>query len=142
MDEFPFDACGHWLIAGGTFALYSKLCRNMNIGILSRKYSNSNSGFSPSILHNGTKEQSALGKFFERSIVARRVLLFIAILGMCMLIGDGILTPAISGLVQCHLTFQQFWCSFCLYWFSFSFEILIFSSVSNVWNTRTLPFCP
>ncbi|PON79234.1 Potassium transporter [Parasponia andersonii] len=81
---------------GGTFALYSKLCRNMNIGILSRKYSNSNSGFSPSILHNGTKNKSALGKFFERSVIARRVLLFIAILGMCMLIGDGILTPAIS----------------------------------------------
>ncbi|KAF4353974.1 hypothetical protein F8388_011142 [Cannabis sativa] len=72
---------------GGTFALYSKLCRNMNIGIVSRKYSNSN---------NDLKNQSALGMFFERSIVARRVLLFIAILGMCMLIGDGILTPAIS----------------------------------------------
>jgi KUP system potassium uptake protein len=35
--------------------------------------------------------------FFESSIVARRVLLFVAILGMCMLIGDGILMPAISG---------------------------------------------
>ncbi|GJN33844.1 hypothetical protein PR202_gb22470 [Eleusine coracana subsp. coracana] len=39
---------------------------------------------------------SKLGKFFERSITARRVLLFMAIMGMCMLIGDGILTPAIS----------------------------------------------
>ncbi|KAK7845039.1 putative potassium transporter 17 [Quercus suber] len=34
--------------------------------------------------------------FFESSIVARRVLLFVAMLGMCMLINDGILTPAIS----------------------------------------------
>ncbi|XP_010105524.2 probable potassium transporter 17 [Morus notabilis] len=74
---------------GGTFALYSLLCRNMNIGIISRKQSSS-------IVPNGRRKQSALGKFFEKSIIAKRVLLFIAILGMCMLIGDGILTPAIS----------------------------------------------
>lgn len=36
-------------------------------------------------------------KVFRKSIVARRLLLFITVLGMCMLIGDGILTPAISG---------------------------------------------
>lgn len=81
---------------GGTFALYSLLCRNMNLGLHSSKYSNSNSSISQSILQDRTKKQSTLGKFFERSVVARRVLLFIAMLGMCMLIGDGILTPAIS----------------------------------------------
>ncbi|KAH7515440.1 hypothetical protein FEM48_Zijuj10G0026500 [Ziziphus jujuba var. spinosa] len=81
---------------GGTFALYSLLCRNLNIGILSPKHANSNSSVTPSQLNGGTEKQSSLGKFFERSIVARRVLLFIAILGMCMIIGDGILTPAIS----------------------------------------------
>ncbi|KAL5554677.1 hypothetical protein UlMin_042078 [Ulmus minor] len=81
---------------GGTFALYSLLCRNMNIGILAPKYSNSNSSFSSSVFHDSVETKSRLGKFFEKSIIARRVLLFIAILGMCMLIGDGILTPAIS----------------------------------------------
>ncbi|KAH9794272.1 putative potassium transporter 17 [Citrus sinensis] len=44
----------------------------------------------------GEENKSRLGKFFEKSILARRILLFIAMLGMCMLIGDGILTPAIS----------------------------------------------
>ncbi|XP_031384196.1 probable potassium transporter 17 isoform X2 [Punica granatum] len=79
---------------GGTFALYSLLCRNMNIGILKSKRVDSNSN----ILRNTlpAEKQTRLAKFFERSIVARRVLLFIAMLGMCMLIGDGILTPAIS----------------------------------------------
>ncbi|KAI9169605.1 hypothetical protein LWI28_014762 [Acer negundo] len=72
---------------GGTFALYSLLCRNMNIGFLSPKNIASNSS---------AANKSRLGKFFEKSIVARRILLFIAMLGMCMLIGDGILTPAIS----------------------------------------------
>eukprot|EP00258_Populus_trichocarpa_P007649 XP_002312488.3 probable potassium transporter 17 isoform X2 [Populus trichocarpa] len=81
---------------GGTFALYSLLCRNMNIGILSSKQVQTNSSFSHSVLHEGTENKSRLGIFFERSIVARRALLFIAMLGTCMLIGDGILTPAIS----------------------------------------------
>ncbi|GLT90614.1 hypothetical protein SLE2022_085370 [Rubroshorea leprosula] len=76
---------------GGTFALYSLLCKHMNIGILSSNCANSNS-----ILPENTERKSRLVKFFEKSIVARRVLLFVSILGMCMLIGDGILTPAIS----------------------------------------------
>ncbi|GLT90613.1 hypothetical protein SLE2022_085360 [Rubroshorea leprosula] len=76
---------------GGTFALYSLLCKHMNIGILSSNCANSNS-----ILPENTERRSKLVKFFEKSIVARRGLLFVAILGMCMLIGDGILTPAIS----------------------------------------------
>ncbi|KAI4313607.1 hypothetical protein L6164_026570 [Bauhinia variegata] len=84
---------------GGTFALYSLLCRTLNIGILPSKrvYTNSSGPESSDSIHDeGTGKKSWLGKFFERSIVARRLLLFIAMLGTCMLIGDGILTPAIS----------------------------------------------
>ncbi|GAY51788.1 hypothetical protein CUMW_136910 [Citrus unshiu] len=76
---------------GGTFALYSLLSRKMDIGFFSAKNLDSNS-----IFHEGAENKSRLGKFFEKSILARRILLFIAMLGMCMLIGDGILTPAIS----------------------------------------------
>ncbi|TVU09760.1 hypothetical protein EJB05_43255, partial [Eragrostis curvula] len=81
---------------GGTFAMYSLLCRHADIGILPSKkvYSEEQA-----LLHNHSvlaRRPSKLGKFFERSIRARRVLLFMAIMGMCMLIGDGILTPAIS----------------------------------------------
>ncbi|KAI7993274.1 putative potassium transporter 17 [Camellia lanceoleosa] len=72
---------------GGTFALYSLLCKNLDIGILSSKRV---------ALNSSSEKRSRLGIFFEKSVVARRVLLFIAMLGMCMLIGDGILTPAIS----------------------------------------------
>ncbi|KAM7487840.1 hypothetical protein LguiB_025324 [Lonicera macranthoides] len=77
---------------GGTFALYSLLCRTTNIGVISKRRVNSNSNVSSA----DYEKQSRLGKFFEKSVIARRLLLFIAILGMCMLIGDGILTPAIS----------------------------------------------
>ncbi|MBA0607371.1 hypothetical protein Godav_019686 [Gossypium davidsonii] len=81
---------------GGTFALYSLLCRNMNIGILSSKSLDVNSSQSRCVLNEDNKQKSRLGKVFETSMVARRALLFIAMLGTCMLIGDGILTPSIS----------------------------------------------
>ncbi|KAA8529900.1 hypothetical protein F0562_034496 [Nyssa sinensis] len=68
----------------------------MNIGILSSKRIDSNSSPSHANHYEGSKKQSRLAKFFENSIVARRMLVFIAMLGMCMLIGDGIVTPAIS----------------------------------------------
>ncbi|KAA3466303.1 putative potassium transporter 17 isoform X1 [Gossypium australe] len=81
---------------GGTFALYSLLCRNMNIGVLSSKSSDVKSSQPRCVLNEDNKQKSRLGKVFETSMVARRALLFIAMLGTCMLIGDGILTPAIS----------------------------------------------
>ncbi|XP_062172513.1 probable potassium transporter 17 isoform X5 [Alnus glutinosa] len=68
----------------------------MNIGILSSKRASTNSSSLSHSMDEVTKKQSKLRFFFESSGVARRVLLFVAILGMCMLIGDGILTPAIS----------------------------------------------
>ncbi|CAK9163715.1 unnamed protein product [Ilex paraguariensis] len=68
----------------------------MNIGILSSKHRDSTSSLSRANPYESSGNKSRLGKFFEKSVVARRVLLFIAILGMCMIIGDGILTPAIS----------------------------------------------
>lgn len=80
---------------GGTFALYSLLCRHMRIGILSERNADSFE-VSSSTLYEGQEKQSRLGTIFKKSVVARRILLFISILGMCMLIGDGILTPAIS----------------------------------------------
>ncbi|CAM0908100.1 unnamed protein product [Alopecurus aequalis] len=82
---------------GGTFAMYSLLCQHANIGILPSKkiYIEEEHPVS-------TRPAAVIGRpgrlrrFIEQSIVARRMLLLTAILGMCMLIGDGILTPAIS----------------------------------------------
>ncbi|PKU72596.1 probable potassium transporter 17 isoform X1 [Dendrobium catenatum] len=81
---------------GGTFALYSLLCRHINIGNLPSRNVNSSTGVLYSNRSMTSETRSKLGKFLEESITAQRILLFIAMLGMCMLIGDGILTPAIS----------------------------------------------
>lgn len=80
----------------------------MNIGVLTSRPTNSSSSLSPSLLDEGTEKQSRLAKFFRKSVFARRVLLFIAMLGTCMVIGDGILTPAISGISLCVLFFFYF----------------------------------
>ncbi|KAL0927126.1 hypothetical protein M5K25_001285 [Dendrobium thyrsiflorum] len=82
---------------GGTFALYSLLCKHINIGSLQSKSVNSRTIFSynsdgPMV----TETRNKLGKFLEKNIIAQRIVLFIAMSGVCMLIGDGILTPAIS----------------------------------------------
>ncbi|KAL6144778.1 hypothetical protein ACLB2K_055468 [Fragaria x ananassa] len=82
---------------GGTFALYSLLCRSLNITeTLSLRPSNPKSSSLPRSIYVDTQNQTIMVKVFRKSIVARRLLLFITMLGMCMLIGDGILTPAIS----------------------------------------------
>lgn len=81
--------------AGGTFAVYSLLCRHANIGQHFGRHLESDAKLSH--FSKSSHPPSNLVQFFERSMVARKILLFVAMLGTCMLIGDGILTPAISG---------------------------------------------
>jgi len=79
---------------GGTFALYSLLCRHANVGQQFGRHLESDAKLSHS--SKSIHPHSNIVQFFERSVIAKRVLLFVAMLGTCMLIGDGILTPAIS----------------------------------------------
>lgn len=89
---------------GGTFALYSLLCRHARVSSLPNcqvadeelsEYKKDSRGAAP--------ERSfalRLKSTFERHRVLQRVLLVLALIGTCMVIGDGILTPAISGEVN------------------------------------------
>ncbi|XP_078444681.1 putative potassium transporter 17 [Wolffia australiana] len=79
---------------GGTFALYSLLCRHADVGILPSREEDAARNTSNNLTSG--RKPTKVGKFFEQSLIARRLLLFLAISGVCMLIGDGILTPAIS----------------------------------------------
>ena len=79
--------------------MYSLLCQHANIGILPSKKiytEEEEQGLQVPARPVVAGRPSKLRRFIERSITARRLLLLTAILGMCMLIGDGILTPAIS----------------------------------------------
>ncbi|KAG9442705.1 hypothetical protein H6P81_018559 [Aristolochia fimbriata] len=81
---------------GGTFAIYSLLSRHLNfhnnkISRVSRLDSDANLRY-----YSNSVKQTKAKRFFEESKKAQSVLTFIVMLGICMVIGDGALTPAIS----------------------------------------------
>lgn len=85
---------------GGTFALYSLLCRHARVNSLPNcqladeelsEYKKDVSSLGPKSSF-GSKLKSTL----ERYRVLQRFLLVLALIGTCMVIGDGVLTPAIS----------------------------------------------
>lgn len=82
---------------GGTFALYSLLCRHARVNSLPNcqladeelfEYKNDGSG--------KRNIGSSLKSTLEKHKVLQRVLLVLALIGTCMVIGDGVLTPALS----------------------------------------------
>lgn len=83
---------------GGTFALYSLLCRHARLTILP------NGQLADENLYEYKKEQTVssywglrLRAILENHKVLQRILLTLALVGACMVIGDGVLSPAISG---------------------------------------------
>ncbi|KAL5710118.1 3-ketoacyl-CoA thiolase with broad chain length specificity [Ranunculus cassubicifolius] len=82
---------------GGIFALYSLLCRHAKLSILPNQQS-----ADEKLLAYGmespadTWQSSKLKSVFEKHPNFRNTLLIFVLLGTCMAIGDGVLTPAIS----------------------------------------------
>ncbi|KAH7515741.1 hypothetical protein FEM48_Zijuj10G0058500 [Ziziphus jujuba var. spinosa] len=86
---------------GGTFALYSLLCRHARVSSLpncqaadeelSDYYKKDKTG-----LETNSSIGSRLRSTLEKHRVLQRSLLVLALIGTCMVIGDGVLTPAIS----------------------------------------------
>ncbi|CAK9192836.1 unnamed protein product [Sphagnum troendelagicum] len=79
---------------GGTFALYSLLCRHCSISSLPNRHPTDEelSTFVVNRHHPKTDMQKKL----EGSPILQRLLLVLVLIGTSMVIGDGILTPAIS----------------------------------------------
>ncbi|KAJ0489557.1 putative potassium transporter [Helianthus annuus] len=86
-------------IFGGTFALYSLLCRHARVGSLPNcqladedlsSYKNETPNLA--LTSFGSRLKSTLEKYR----VLQRFLLVLALVGACMVIGDGVLTPALS----------------------------------------------
>jgi KUP system potassium uptake protein len=84
--------------AGGTFALYSLLCRHARLSILPNQQATDEKLFAYATDGlTDTWQSSALVALFEKHPRLRKVLLIFVLLGTCMAIGDGVLTPPISG---------------------------------------------
>ncbi|KAM7251763.1 hypothetical protein ACFE04_023646 [Oxalis oulophora] len=85
---------------GGTFALYSLLCRYARVSCLPNgqladeeltEYRKDDDGWVPS-----SNFAIRLKSTLEQHKVLQRILLVLALIGTCMVIGDGVLTPSIS----------------------------------------------
>ena len=85
------------LLAGGTFALYSLLCRHARFSLLPNQQAADEE--LSTYYSNGTRTviSSPLKTFLEKHKRLRTLLLLIVLFGASMVIGDGVLTPAISG---------------------------------------------
>nr|XP_027097617.1 potassium transporter 6-like [Coffea arabica] len=84
---------------GGTFALYSLLCRHARVNALPNCQSADEelSSYKKDIISPApTTFGARLKSTLEKHRVLQRFLLVLALIGACMVIGDGILTPAIS----------------------------------------------
>ena len=116
---------------GGTFALYSLLCRHARVGLLPNcqladeelsEYRKHCFGVAPE-----RSLASKLKSTLEKHKALQRILLVLALLGTCMVIGVGVLKPAISG--DCD-KFSLFVTNFPFcFWFWFWFEIGTFGGV-------------
>jgi KUP system potassium uptake protein len=90
-------------LSGGTFALYSLICRYANVNAIPSQKTEvmELSAYKLELPNKHQRRAKSIKDAFERSSFAKSALLCLALLGTCMVIGDGILTPCISG----HLNF-------------------------------------
>ncbi|KAG0464593.1 hypothetical protein HPP92_018757 [Vanilla planifolia] len=92
---FAMSEYCYWILYRRFGCLFKLFKWNINISTLTSCVSSTaTSSHSNHPMSINTKGR--LGNLLEKSTTLRRMLFFIAIFGVCMLIGDGILTPAIS----------------------------------------------
>lgn len=84
---------------GGAFALYSLICRHIKMSLIPNQEPEDRelSNYKLETPSTEFKRAQKLKQKLEDSHVARIVLLLLAIMGTSMVIGEGILTPSISG---------------------------------------------
>ncbi|XP_057979392.1 potassium transporter 2 [Malania oleifera] len=82
---------------GGTFALYSLICRHAKVSLLPNRQV-ADEKLSTYKFENPPEKKNSSGMkmVLEKYKVLHTALLILVLLGTCMVIGDGLLTPAIS----------------------------------------------
>ncbi|CAK9135500.1 unnamed protein product [Ilex paraguariensis] len=83
---------------GGTFALYSLICRHAKVGLIPSQEAEDRdvSNFQLELPNNRLRRASWLKSKLEKSKFAKYFLLSATMLGTSMVIGDGVFTPCIS----------------------------------------------
>ncbi|RZC60401.1 hypothetical protein C5167_022161 [Papaver somniferum] len=81
---------------GGVFALYSLLCRHARLSLLPNQQAADEELTAYKYGPSAQIASSPMKRFFEKHKRLRTALLIVVLCGACMVIGDGVLTPAIS----------------------------------------------
>uniref|UniRef100_A0A1J3GDS1 Potassium transporter n=1 Tax=Noccaea caerulescens TaxID=107243 RepID=A0A1J3GDS1_NOCCA len=82
---------------GGTFALYSLICRHVKVSLLPNRQVSDEALSTYKLEHPPEQNHdSCVKRYVEKHKWLHTALLLLVLLGTCMVIGDGLLTPAIS----------------------------------------------
>ncbi|OIW20033.1 hypothetical protein TanjilG_31951 [Lupinus angustifolius] len=81
---------------GGTFALYSLICRHARVSLLPNRQHADEALSTYKMDESPEENTSRLKILLEKYKCLHTALLIVVLLGTCMVIGDGLLTPAIS----------------------------------------------
>ncbi|CAI8598735.1 unnamed protein product [Vicia faba] len=81
---------------GGTFALYSLICRHAKVSLIPNRQHADEALSSYKMEEPPEKDNSKVKILLEKYKTLHTALLIVVLLGTCMVIGDGVLTPAIS----------------------------------------------
>lgn len=120
--------------AGGTFALYTLLCQNSRIGLLNTAYPAHEhvSSSSSEISTRETRTSLLMKDFFERFKSSRIVLLLLVLLGTSMVVGDGILTPTMSGMSYSSIYVCTIWSFFSIEFDTIMYLFAVLSAVNGI----------
>ena len=93
------------IVAGGTFALYSLVCRYAKVSLTPNQQAEDKelSNYKLDVPNRRLKRASFVKSMLEKNQVTKYFILLMTMLGTSMVIGDGILTPCISG--TCNPTY-------------------------------------
>ena len=84
--------------SGGTFALYSLICRHAKTNTIPNQHPTDQALTTYRLIQSDKSSMARkVKKWLEESRCSQRMLVILVLVGTSMLIGDGILTPAISG---------------------------------------------
>lgn len=94
--------------AGGTFALYSLICRHAKVSLLPNQLPSDTriSSFRLKVPSAELERSLKIKEKLEASLTLKKLLLMLVLAGTAMVIADGVVTPAMSGLYILYLLFS------------------------------------
>lgn len=110
----PISSFSSFSSLGGTFALYSLLCRHAKVKTIPNQHRTDEelTTYSRNTFHENSFAAKTK-KWLEAGVFRKNALLVLVLASTCMVIGDGILTPAISGTgyaCLCFICFTLYGC--------------------------------